>query len=126
MLAASCTEILLIQGITIGKRCSATSAEEFGLQRYGKAQTGWADRNTGKILQRLAAEPAFVGKNQVKKLRGNGFDAGEQCLWQAAIFKYDGASLETREDTPPLTEEYTISPKNVESSASKLHKNVSP
>jgi hypothetical protein len=63
---------MLIQRISIHEWSSAGSAEELRLQRLGKCQTGGTDRNSRKVLERLFANPAIVGKNEIESFAGEG------------------------------------------------------
>jgi hypothetical protein len=65
---------MLIQGISIHKGGPAGSTEELCLQRLGKGQTGGANGNSGKIREGRFANPAIVGKDEVKCLTGSALD----------------------------------------------------
>jgi hypothetical protein len=106
-LPADGTEVMLIQWIGVYERSSASSTEVLCFEWLGEGKAGRTDWDARYILERLLAQAAFIRKDEIEKSCGKAYKSEENPVGQPVLMRYDGASRETREDTPPLNGEYT-------------------
>jgi hypothetical protein len=107
-LAADRTEVPLVEGKGLSEGCSAAAAGIGGLQALRKIETGEADWNPREPAKRLLAKSTLIWENQVEESRGKLLGAGQNRPPAPRERRKEMCSRETREDSPPLNQEYTI------------------